>query len=486
MRRSEIPPRIEWECTRFGDDGVITRWTDTLFDLSRVGATTADIVDVTVSFDDASVLHVLLLLDAQCERLVFGARCVFPHCSWRRSGKSPGPMVAVDVQSCSLVTNAVYDTEHPAVGALLNATGAGFTGTAVTDHHVLTAATGVTQLGSPPQWFRLGSTFVFPEVVLNVVGVAVHPDYDPVTRAHDFAVVTLDQPVPASYGTIALGEPQPVSAGSTLAIVGYGMGADGSAIRRRGQFVVDKVSESQLFADHPASLPTPGDTGAPVMVTTPNGPSIVGVVVGVEATSATFARVVHDAVFISIALGWYSDPTSPSTEIRTSPTDPRAGIPVQFHIDAAPGSQVDWAFGDGTSSGPGDHHHIEHVFPASQRFTIRATVLDDDGPGATSVVEVDVGPGGPPQLVAGFTWSPDPVEVGATVTFDAGATYDPAGQVRRYGWSWGDGTSPVHTFETYAVHVFAEPGDATVTLTAMTPWDEPAVHSEVVQIHAAP
>ena len=68
--------------------------------------------------------------------------------------------------------------------------------------------------------------------------------------------------------------------------------------------------------------------------------------------------------------------------------------------------------------------------------------------------------GRPP--VASFTATPNPTTVGATVTFNASASYDPDGTIRSYRWDFGDltfGTGEV------APHFYGAAGTYTVTLT---------------------
>lgn len=75
--RPEGPGRIEWRCERCGDEGVISGWEDSLFDLSSV-ATPLDDAALASSFvvgdEVASALRDLQLIDSECERLVYRMR----------------------------------------------------------------------------------------------------------------------------------------------------------------------------------------------------------------------------------------------------------------------------------------------------------------------------------------------------------------------------------------------------------------------------
>ena len=66
---------IRWWCTVWDDGGVISNWADTLYDLRRRRLSVAgDVDEVIVSDETAAVLRELVLLDPDCERLVFGMR----------------------------------------------------------------------------------------------------------------------------------------------------------------------------------------------------------------------------------------------------------------------------------------------------------------------------------------------------------------------------------------------------------------------------
>ena len=76
LRRVDVPSSIEWHCTNCGDDGVISGWERTPFDLRRrdTEPTLSRGVDVTVSPEVAHTLRGLTLLDTTSEQIVFRAR----------------------------------------------------------------------------------------------------------------------------------------------------------------------------------------------------------------------------------------------------------------------------------------------------------------------------------------------------------------------------------------------------------------------------
>ena len=66
---------IRWQCGVCGDEGVISNWADSPSDLRRPRLTLVGPVhEIVISTDVAAALRSLRLLDADCERLVFGIR----------------------------------------------------------------------------------------------------------------------------------------------------------------------------------------------------------------------------------------------------------------------------------------------------------------------------------------------------------------------------------------------------------------------------
>jgi hypothetical protein len=76
VSRPDVPARIEWGCTSCGDEGVISGWEGSPYDLRRSGSEEARRADLQVLVPDevAATLRGLDILDTDCERLVFRAR----------------------------------------------------------------------------------------------------------------------------------------------------------------------------------------------------------------------------------------------------------------------------------------------------------------------------------------------------------------------------------------------------------------------------
>jgi hypothetical protein len=75
VRRTEPPAPIRWQCRICGDEGVISNWADSPFDLRRRRLTLANPVnEIVISAEVAATLRELRFLDADCERMVFRIR----------------------------------------------------------------------------------------------------------------------------------------------------------------------------------------------------------------------------------------------------------------------------------------------------------------------------------------------------------------------------------------------------------------------------
>lgn len=72
---AETAAPIRWSCSVCDDEGVISNWADSPYDLRRRRSSVAgDLKEVIVSDTTAAVLRDLMLLDPDCERLVYGMR----------------------------------------------------------------------------------------------------------------------------------------------------------------------------------------------------------------------------------------------------------------------------------------------------------------------------------------------------------------------------------------------------------------------------
>jgi hypothetical protein len=74
-RETEPSTPIRWHCSACDDEGLISNWADSPFDLRPQRLTRADDVhEVVITADVAATLRELQLLDPDCERIVFRIR----------------------------------------------------------------------------------------------------------------------------------------------------------------------------------------------------------------------------------------------------------------------------------------------------------------------------------------------------------------------------------------------------------------------------
>lgn len=75
LRDLEPSAPIRWQCSVCSDEGIISNWADSSFDLRPRRLTRVVLVyEIVVSFEVAAALRELRFLGAECERLVFRIR----------------------------------------------------------------------------------------------------------------------------------------------------------------------------------------------------------------------------------------------------------------------------------------------------------------------------------------------------------------------------------------------------------------------------
>jgi Tol biopolymer transport system component/chitodextrinase len=151
------------------------------------------------------------------------------------------------------------------------------------------------------------------------------------------------------------------------------------------------------------------------------------------------------------------------TALFTPPATLYAGAPARFtDTSSDPDGTVvawSWAFGDGGTS---NDRNPEHTYAAVGTYTVRLTVTDDDGATGTTTRTVQVvdPPNQPP--VADFA-PPAAPRAGQPAAF-ANTSTDADGTIVSHAWEFGDGQTST---DANPVHVYAEPGEYTVTLTVI-------------------
>ena len=94
---------IRWRCSACDDEGIISNWQDSPFDLRRRRLTLADSVhEIVVPDEVAAALRELQLLDPDCERLVFAMR----------AHKHGAVLAATDEDLDELIGYVAAETNH--------------------------------------------------------------------------------------------------------------------------------------------------------------------------------------------------------------------------------------------------------------------------------------------------------------------------------------------------------------------------------------
>jgi hypothetical protein len=75
VARTEAGAPIRWQCSVCDDEGMISNWEDSAFDLRPRRLTVAEpLSEIVIPYEVAAALRDLELLDTDCERLVFRIR----------------------------------------------------------------------------------------------------------------------------------------------------------------------------------------------------------------------------------------------------------------------------------------------------------------------------------------------------------------------------------------------------------------------------
>jgi PKD domain-containing protein len=136
---------------------------------------------------------------------------------------------------------------------------------------------------------------------------------------------------------------------------------------------------------------------------------------------------------------------TPIAAFTFSPTPVIFNNPTIFDASTSqPGSgatsitSYSWDFGDfGTAAGP----TVTHTFRTAASFNVTLTVTNNRGVSASVTQAVTAVP--PALPTAAFVYSPQPVTVGATVSFNADvSTAAPGHSIQQWNWDFGDPGSP--------------------------------------------
>ncbi|MEO1334993.1 MAG: trypsin-like serine protease, partial [Myxococcota bacterium] len=167
---------------------------------------------------------------------------------------------------------------HDAAVALSASRGEVFcSGVILTPKVVLTAAHCVWRNGIVKTPFAVvsGKDVRFGGTYARVQSAVVHPAYEGFFGGPDVAVLVLAEPVASSSVGLELSEVD-IRPGDDIAFIGFGETGDNPlGLRHTGTASITRV-DGQFFSYEPSTCF--GDSGGPIIVATPSGPQIVGVV----------------------------------------------------------------------------------------------------------------------------------------------------------------------------------------------------------------
>ena len=158
-----------------------------------------------------------------------------------------------------------------------------------------------------------------------------------------------------------------------------------------------------------------------------------------------------------------SNPQSPVPSFAASPNQGQAPLFVNFDASAShdPDGTITsyaWNFGDGTT---GTGIITSHTYQFAGTLTAKLTVTDNDNHTASATCNIQIA-GDPVPPVASFVATPTTSQLPIIVQFDASSSTDPAGQIAKYTWNFGDGALGTGKIVN---HAYNQESTYTVTLT---------------------
>lgn len=140
------------------------------------------------------------------------------------------------------------------------------------------------------------------------------------------------------------------------------------------------------------------------------------------------------------------------------------GVAISFSSSGSSDSDgsivsFSWNFGDGATS---TQANPSHAYASAGNYTATLTVTDDDGDSDndTATVTISVQPSNQAPVAEAngpYTGTED-----IAISFSSAGSADPDGSISSYSWNFGDGGTSTAANPT---HVYADPGNYTVTLT---------------------
>lgn len=151
-----------------------------------------------------------------------------------------------------------------------------------------------------------------------------------------------------------------------------------------------------------------------------------------------------------------ADAGGPYTGVAGSPIEMAGSATDPGKIDQ-PGLTYRWDFGDGTT---GKGLFASHIYAQPGTYTAKLTVKDKDGGRGSDTATVEViAVNQPPQAVIK---GPKNGQVGDSLNWRGDRSSDPDGEIVKYHWNFGDGST---ASEANVTHTYDKAGRYTVTLT---------------------
>jgi PKD repeat protein len=153
----------------------------------------------------------------------------------------------------------------------------------------------------------------------------------------------------------------------------------------------------------------------------------------------------------------------PTADLNVTPSSAFTGEELVFNGSAStdPENQISsyfWSFGDGGSdTGP----IVRHIYEDDGKYTVRLTVVDEDGVASYAEVSVTINNRPPEAWASALATEVKTLE---DVTFSSEGSKDVDGRVMWYQWDFGDGDV---AFGPSASHAFRDDGVYQVTLTVI-------------------
>jgi PKD repeat protein len=265
-----------------------------------------------------------------------------------------------------------------------------------------------------------------------------------------------------------------------------------------------QISPSAAVPSAVISILTPGQVGEPITFSGTGSSISAGSIVSYQwnfgdGTTATGAQVTHTysqpgQYTVSLAVtgsdGVSNTATATLQVVQSGPTAvinaPTSGEVNQVILFDGSGSSnstgsivsYDWSFGDGTT---GTGARIRHQYAKAGQYTVSLTVTASNGATATATQTIQIQ--APQQPPAAVISAPDTGVVNQPLTIDGSQSTANVGQITKYEWNFGDGTTATGA---KVVHTYTQVGSFTISLTVTNSSGLTATATHAIQIEAQP